>query len=79
MGKLRFMPPVTPAPWNGILDATKPGPVCPQTLPNISDESRALTQMTKERLEVLRKMFVSLQNQSENCLYLNIYSPKSSK
>lgn len=79
VGKLRFMPPVTPIPWNGILNATKVGPVCPQKLPNISDKNKALTQMTKERYEMLLKMFLSLQNQSENCLYLNIYAPKLSK
>ncbi|XP_045764281.1 para-nitrobenzyl esterase-like isoform X2 [Maniola jurtina] len=33
VGKLRFKAPHPPQPWQGILDATKHGPVCPQAAP----------------------------------------------
>lgn len=51
------------------------GPVCPQRLPNISNETAALEKMPKGRLEYLRRLLPYLQNQSEDCLYLNIYVP----
>lgn len=51
------------------------GPVCPQRLPNIANETAALEKMPKGRLEYLRRLLPYLQNQSEDCLYLNIYVP----
>ncbi|WP_238847424.1 carboxylesterase/lipase family protein [Nocardia arthritidis] len=30
VGPLRWRPPVAPAPWDGVRDATRPGPDCPQ-------------------------------------------------
>lgn len=51
------------------------GPVCPQRLPNTANETAALERMPKGRLEYLRRLLPHLQNQSEDCLYLNIYVP----
>ncbi|KAJ0182970.1 hypothetical protein K1T71_000946 [Dendrolimus kikuchii] len=53
VGKLRFRNPVPPRPWQGVLDATKPGNRCAQLDPYSGK---------------------SLEG-SEDCLYLNVYTP----
>ncbi|CAH1390492.1 unnamed protein product [Nezara viridula] len=53
LGELRFKDPVSPEPWSGILDASKPHPPCYQILSN-------------------------LPMGAEDCLYLNVYTPKTS-
>lgn len=75
VGNLRFMPPVTGALWSGVKVAEKFSPVCPQDLPNIANETEALKTMPKGRLDYLKRILPHLQNQSEDCLYLNIYAP----
>lgn len=69
IGSLRFMPPVSGALWHGVKVADKFGPVCPQKLPELSDR------MPKGRVEYLKRLLPYLRNQSEDCLYLNIYAP----
>ncbi|XP_037924223.1 neuroligin-4, Y-linked isoform X2 [Hermetia illucens] len=75
VGTLRFMPPVTGALWSGVKKADRFGPVCPQRLPDIANETAALERMPRGRLEYLKRLIPYLRNQSEDCLYLNIYAP----
>lgn len=75
MGSLRFMPPVTGALWSGVKIADKFSPVCPQRLPDIRNETAALRRMPRGRLEYLKRLLPYLQEESEDCLYLNIYAP----
>ncbi|XP_058801825.1 neuroligin-4, Y-linked isoform X2 [Phymastichus coffea] len=69
IGSLRFMPPVSSARWHGVRVADKFGPVCPQRLPVLTDK------MPKGRSDYLKRLLPYLKNQSEDCLYLNIYAP----
>lgn len=78
-GSLRFMPPVTPAHWRGIRPADKFSAVCPQKLPDVKNETAALKSMPVGRLEYLKRLLPLLKNQSEDCLYLNIYAPAIGK
>ena len=55
------------------------GPVCPQQPPQIRNESAALQNMGKGRLRALKQIVPQLKNQSEDCLYLNVYAPLSGK
>ena len=75
----RWQPTRAPNPWEGILQATSPGPVCPQRFPvdMRSEEglSEALSRMPKQRLRQLQLLRSQLLRQSEDCLYLNIFAP----
>ncbi|XP_076053434.1 carboxylesterase 4A-like [Oratosquilla oratoria] len=71
----RFTPTNTPTPWEGVLDATTPPPVCPQLLPEVENESVALKSMPKSRVQFIKKVAPLLANQSEDCLTLTIYTP----
>lgn len=79
IGSLRFMPPVSPSPWRDVKVVDHPGPVCPQRLPDIRNQTEALKEMSLGRYQYLRRLLPYLKNQSEDCLYLNIYTPAGGK
>lgn len=65
----RFMPPSPPLAWQGIKYANKMGDVCPQKLPNLADSSG----FSKGRYDQIKRLLPFLANESEDCLYLNLY------
>ncbi|NXK93471.1 SASB hydrolase, partial [Formicarius rufipectus] len=67
LGPLRFSEPQPPEPWKGVRDATSYPPMCLQDAAQGQYFSDVITN---------RKEKVSLQV-SEDCLYLNVYTPVS--
>lgn len=78
-GANRFSPTRALTPWEGIKLFNTYGPVCPQWLPDVSNETAALERMPRGRLEHLKRLLPYLKNQSEDCLYLNIFAPAQGK
>ncbi|XP_075979907.1 uncharacterized protein LOC142979037 [Anticarsia gemmatalis] len=70
-GSLRFMPPVSAPPWPGVKMATHFAPVCPQSFPPMKKENPP----SKGRQLYMTQLKKFLKNESEDCLYLNIYVP----
>ncbi|XP_034471854.1 uncharacterized protein LOC117779690 [Drosophila innubila] len=75
VGSLRFMPPITPSTWKTERNSDRFSPVCPQNVPIPPNGPEALLEVPRSRLAQLRRLLPLLKNQSEDCLYLNIYVP----
>lgn len=78
VGHLRFMPPVSGAQWSGVKVADRFSPVCPQNLPPPARGNNTNATI-RGRLDYLYRLVPYLANQSEDCLYLNIYAPAQGK
>uniref|UniRef100_A0A8B9KSJ0 Neuroligin-3-like n=1 Tax=Astyanax mexicanus TaxID=7994 RepID=A0A8B9KSJ0_ASTMX len=74
VGEKRFMPPDAPSAWSGVRNATRFSPVCPQTVRNAVPDIMMPIWATYN----LDTVATYLQEQSEDCLYLNIYVPTQS-
>lgn len=71
-GERRFQPPEPPSSWTGLRNATQFAAVCPQHL----DERSLLHDMLPIWFTAnLDTLMTYVQDQSEDCLYLNIYVP----
>lgn len=71
-GERRFQPPEPPSSWMGVRNATQFPAVCPQHL----DERSLLHDMLPIWFTAnLDTLMTYVQDQNEDCLYLNIYVP----
>lgn len=72
LGERRFQAPEPPNSWSGIRNATHFAPVCPQFLEDRFLLSDMLPVWFTANLDMVATY---IQDQSEDCLYLNIYVP----
>ncbi|XP_055783963.1 neuroligin-3-like isoform X2 [Salvelinus fontinalis] len=71
VGEKRFLPPEPPSSWSGIKNATHFAPVCPQNIHNAVPEIMMPIWFSFS-LDIVASY---IQDQNEDCLYLNIYVP----
>ncbi|CAL8402002.1 unnamed protein product [Boreogadus saida] len=71
IGERRFQPPEAPGSWQEVRNATHFAPVCPQNVHGVLPEIMLPVWFTDN----LDAAATYVQNQSEDCLYLNVYVP----
>ncbi|XP_030194943.1 neuroligin-2a [Gadus morhua] len=71
IGDRRFQPPEAPGSWQEVRNASHFAPVCPQNVHGVLPEIMLPVWFT-DNLDVAAGY---IQNQSEDCLYLNVYVP----
>ncbi|KAM6064539.1 neuroligin-1 isoform 7-T10 [Theristicus caerulescens] len=71
-GERRFQPPEPPSPWADIKNTTQFAPVCPQNIIEGRLPEVMLPVWFTNNLDVVSTY---VQDQNEDCLYLNIYVP----
>ncbi|CAI5775900.1 Hypothetical predicted protein [Podarcis lilfordi] len=72
VGERRFQPPEPPSPWPDIKNATQFAPVCPQNIIEGRLPEVMLPVWFTNNLDIVSTY---VQEQNEDCLYLNIYVP----
>ncbi|XP_053315611.1 neuroligin-1-like [Spea bombifrons] len=72
VGERRFQPPEPPTAWGDIKNTTQFAPVCPQNIVGGRLPEVMLPVWFTNNLDVVSSY---VQDQSEDCLYLNIYVP----
>ncbi len=75
---LRFMPPLTPSPWDGVKIVDRIASSCPQQIPQSHSSMRNPEQQPKYWTRVDSGMQL-LDSYNEDCLYLNIFYPTIGK
>ncbi|CAL4098290.1 unnamed protein product, partial [Meganyctiphanes norvegica] len=75
VGAARFSPTNSPLPWDGVRTCVAAPPACPQ--PSIWPPRQGASAPNARRAAFLAAVSPLLANQSEDCLYLNIYAPQN--